>query len=162
MILWIALWDGPDKDKSLSLKDRVMGWMDKVWLPYRRWSFSFWCWNRSLISLDRNIASDMISPYSWSISQIFVWCCWYVQFHSIFEDVQFDGLTSPNNKITILNRYYIVYRIVVSNSEDPASSASFMKTERAGFTKALVKLCVTLSQDFIIVGLPLASMCWSM
>ena len=76
-----------------------------------------------------------------------------------FEDVQFDGLTSLNNKITVLNRYYIVYKIGVNVSEDPASSASFVKIERAAFTKALVKLCVTLSQDIIIVGLPLASMC---
>jgi len=74
--------------------------------------------------------------------------------------VQFDGPTSLNNKITVfLNRYYIVCKIRINVSEDPASSASFMKSERADFTEALVKLCVTLSQDIIIVGLPLPSMC---
>lgn len=56
--------------------------------------------------------------------------------------MQFNGLTSLNNKTTVLlNRYYIVCKIGVNVSEDPASSASFMKVERAGFTKALVKLC---------------------
>jgi len=74
--------------------------------------------------------------------------------------VQFDSLTSLNNKIIVfLNRYYIVCKLGVNISEDPASSASFMKIERAGFTKALVKLCVTLPWDIIIMGLPLASMC---
>jgi len=74
--------------------------------------------------------------------------------------VQFDGPTSLNNKITVfLNRYYIVSKIQVNVSEDPASSASLMKSERAGFTEALVKVCVTLSQDIIIMGLPLPSMC---
>jgi len=74
--------------------------------------------------------------------------------------MQFDGLTSLNNKITVfLNRYYIFCKTGVNVSEDPPSSASFMKSERVGFTKALVKLCVTLSQDIKIVGLPLASIC---